>query len=94
MKQLPMVEMKVYSALCALETFKINGIEADYDDFGDKNDQSPDTAEPYGCGDMTFTPKMPTQAVLDKYKINLEQYTEIADELASKLSFGSCGWCV
>ncbi len=94
MKQLPMIEMEVYSALCALKVFRVNGIEADYDDFGDKYDQSPETAEDYACGDMTFTPKMPTQEVLDKYKITLEQYTEIADELASKLSFGACGWCV
>lgn len=93
MKRLPMYEMEVYGALCALQVFTIKGIEADYDDFGDKGDQSPDTAEDYACGDMQFIPKRPTQEVLDKYKITVDEYNEIANELASKLSFGRCGWC-
>ena len=28
--------IKPYGCLCELETFTINGIPADYDDFGDK----------------------------------------------------------
>ena len=94
MKQLPMFEVEVYSALCATKIFKVKGIEADKDDFGDQGDQAPEEAEDYACADMQFVPKRATQEVLDKYKITVDEYNEIADELASKLSFGSCGWCV
>ena len=36
---------------------------------------------------------MPTQSILDKYKINVDEYKVIVEELEDKLSFGSCGWC-
>lgn len=78
--------------LCALEKFEINGIKADYEDFGTKEDKAPELAEPYCCGNMRFTPKLATQEVLDKYKINVSEYNKICDKLDC-LSFGSCSWC-
>lgn len=83
-----------YGCICSLETFIINGIQASYEDFGDKEDQAPDKAEEYGCGDMEFIPKLPTQSVLDKYHINVDEYKEICNQLEEKLSFGYCGWCI
>jgi hypothetical protein len=83
----------VYDALCSTSTFVINGVDADCDDFGTKQDESPSTAEPYSCGDMRFTPKPAIDAVLSKYSITLDEYNKIAEELREKLSFGSCGWC-
>lgn len=88
------LKLEVYGALCECSEFKINGINADYDDFGDKYDDDAGNAQEYGCGNMHFHPKRPTPEILDKYKINLEEYNKIADELEEKLSFGSCGWCV
>ena len=41
-----------YGCICSLETFIINGMQASYEDFGDKEDQAPDKAEEYGCGDI------------------------------------------
>lgn len=87
------VEMEPYSALCSLRVFKINDIEADYNDFGEKEDINPTAAEPYGCGDMEFLPKAATQEVLDKYNITTDEYNEICKRLDC-LSFGNCGWCV
>lgn len=86
------LEIKCYSALCELEKFKINGIEADHKDFGTKMDTSPALAEPYCCYNMQFIPKLATQEVLDKYKINVEEYNQICKELDC-LSFGYCHWC-
>lgn len=86
--------LSVYSSLCTPATFEVNGVDADYDDFGDKWDRSPDDDESYGCGDMHFTPTDPTPQVLAKYSITRAEYVKIADELEDKLSFGSCGWCV
>ena len=86
-------EIEVYSALCSLSVFEINGITADYDDFGVKEDISPETAADYSCGDMHFTPKLATSEILKKYNINVDEYNEICEELEDKLSFGSCGWC-
>lgn len=86
-------ELKIYSALCSTEKFVINGVVADSDDFGDQGDAAQDQAEEYCCGDMTFTPKLPTEDVLKKYSISIKEYADIANELRERLSFGSCGWC-
>lgn len=83
-----------YGALCELQTFVINGVNADYEDFGEKYDDGPANAEDYACGDMTFYPKPATDVTLSKYKISADEYNTITEELRDKLSFGNCGWCV
>ena len=87
------LELEAMRALCELETFTINGISAEYEDFGEKYDDNRDAAEPYGCGDMCFFPKASTKEVLEKYNITEEEYKKVCEEL-DVLSFGSCGWCV
>jgi len=87
-------KIEVFSALCSLKTFTINGIEADEDDFVDKYDHSPEEAEEYACGDMQADIRPVSNRVLEKYKINEDEYMEIAEKVSEKLSFGSCGWCV
>ena len=74
------VEMEVYGCLCSLSKFEINGIKADYDDFGDKYDHDTENAEDYACGDMRFDSKPPTKEVLNTYGINEEEYYEICEE--------------
>ena len=88
------LKLDVYDALCSCAEFKINGIHADYEDFGDKYDDDRENAQEYGCGNMHFHPKRSTPEILDKYKITVDEYNQIADELEDKLSFGCCGWCV
>jgi hypothetical protein len=88
------IEFKVYGALCEMETFIINGVDADKDDFGTKQDESPETAEDYACGDMRFTRKPSTPAVLSKYGITEKEHADICEKLEDGLSFGCCGWCV
>jgi hypothetical protein len=79
---------------CELMTFIINGIEADEDDFGNSYDADSENAEEYGCGDHVFESKLPTQKVLDKYKISTDEYSKICDALTEKLHVGPCGWCI
>jgi hypothetical protein len=87
-------QMNVYSALCALSLFDINGIAASSSDFGEQGDRDPFNAEPYCCGDMRFERFVEPQAgVLERYNITREEYDSICDELEDVLSFGSCGWC-
>lgn len=88
------LEIKPYTCLCALRVFGINGTMADTADFGSQEDLDSANAEPYGCGNMTFTPKAPTKKVLRKYDITEKQYYTIANKLARVLSFGCCGLCV
>ena len=88
------LELKIYDALCATEVFRINGIKADGQDFGDKGDRHSSEAEAYSCADMHFTPKDPEPEVLKKYGIEEGEYWIIARQLEKELSFGSCGWCV
>ena len=87
------LNLKVFTCLCSCEEFSINGVKADSDDFGDQNDEDPEEEEYSGCGNMRFRAKLPTQEILDKYKINVDEYKKIAEELEDKLSFGNCGWC-
>ena len=89
------VQIGTYSSLpCSCEFFTINGLDAIIDDFGSVEDLRPDIAEPYGCGDRQFVPKMPTDEVLKKYSINLKDYSDICDILSEKLAVGGCGWCI
>jgi len=87
-------KIKAYDALCSLDGFIINGIEADEDDFVDKYDHSPETAEDYACGDMQADIISATSDVLEKYKITVDEYAEIAGKVAEEVSFGCCGECV
>ena len=42
------IDIKPYSALpCELEVFRINGIKADIDDFGNNYDANPEIADEY-----------------------------------------------
>ena len=88
------LELEFGSALCYVPTFVINGVNADTDDFGEKYDRSPETAEDYACGDMQFTSIPPSPKVLEKYHITEAEYSVIAGQLESGLSFGCCGLCV
>ena len=88
------LKLKIYGCLCSTEVFTINGIDADYDDFGEKYDHDTENAEDWGCGNMQFDGKDSTPEILAKYSINQSEYDEVVSELSEKLSFGSCGWCV
>ena len=87
------LELQAYCCLCALEKFIINGIPAEYEDFGDKEDLEPYNAPDYGCGNMQFIPRLPSQETLNKYHISIDEYNEICKELQENLSFGCCAWC-
>lgn len=87
------LKLKIYRRLFSTEVFEINGVDADYDDFGEKYDRGSD-AENYACANMQFTGKDSTPEILSKYSITQSEYDDVVSELADKLSFGSCGWCV
>lgn len=87
------LKLEIGHALCYTPTFTINGVDAGWEDFGEKYDRSPETAEDYCCGDMQFTRKPATLEVLSRYGITVEEYSEIASKLEAGLSWGSCGWC-
>ena len=71
----------------------MNGVTADYNDFGEKDDMASDEAEDYCCGDMRFERREATADILEKYKITEVEYSEICEKLEDGLSFGCCGWC-
>lgn len=78
---------------CETEVFTINGIEADYKDFGEKYDDDPDSACMGGCGNMIFAAKKMETKIMEKYQINEKEYEEIIKQLQEQLSFGECYWC-
>jgi hypothetical protein len=77
---------------CSLSSFIINNIDADIDDFGDTDQDA--QREPYTCDNRRFIPKLPTQPILDKYKIDLSDYSEICDKLEGALYISHCGMCI
>jgi len=85
------IEIKTFDALpCETEVFKVNNIKADVEDFGEVNTEP---AGSYTCS-ISFEAKMPKQDVLDKYKIDLEEYEEITNKLGDVFCRGICSWCV
>lgn len=83
-----------HSLPCELEVFTINGIAANYRDFGNVFDHNEEVEELYGCGDMYFKPNLPTSEVLQRYNITIDEYNTICMELENKLYVGKCGWCI
>lgn len=93
LKKEELEKIKALNALCELAPYiKINGVDFDYCDFGDKYDTEEENAEPYCCGNMKFIPKECDKKILEKYEITEEEYKQICVELDC-LSFGSCGLC-
>ena len=88
------LEVKARRALpCRTDIFKINDKDADLEDFGEGVDHGRSSADAYCCGDMRFDAHLPTQAVLDKYGINADQYRQVCDTLEAECSPGACEWC-
>ncbi|MCX7772321.1 MAG: hypothetical protein N2376_04320 [Clostridia bacterium] len=87
------LELDVYSTICETKRFVINGIQATYRDFGEKQDVSMDRTQPFCCGNMVFLPSLPTQQVLEKYGITKKEYHYICEMLRSCVSFGTCKLC-
>ena len=82
-----------------MDIFTINGIDADYEDFGEKYDRGSGYDYPNPCFDqicenMQFTGIPPTPGILEKYHITGGEYDEIVQKLTEGLSFGFCGMCV
>lgn len=88
------LELEIAKCLCWAKVFRINDIEADEDDFGEKYDENRSNAPEYGCGNMRFHPYSPDPRVMEKYHINAQEWNEICDKLVDGLSFGRCYWCV
>ncbi len=88
-------KLEVCSSYCTTAVFVINGVKAEFGDFGDRIDRTPESAGDYGgCGDLHFTPVPATEEILLKYAITEEEYEAIGKDLEDQLSFGACGWCV
>lgn len=75
---------------CSLEIFRINGIDADVDDFGERI-RGGDCFE--NTCSQKFEHKLPTDEVLAKYGITLSEYSEVCEELSDKLRVIGCGMC-
>lgn len=91
------IEVKPYHSLpCALELFKINGIDADMDDFGESGDSDPYNAPDYCCGCWKFKKHgdiKEIKAAMEKYSLTWEEFYEIGDLLEETLYVGECSWC-
>lgn len=78
-------------APCRLESFKINGIEADVNDFGFIK-----TLEKSYCGCLllNFVPSLPQKYLLSYYGITEKEYYEIIDKLKNIFNIEFCCECV
>lgn len=85
------LEIRPYRCLpCSLEVFKINGIVALEEDFGEKDIYGDCMECECHC---EFKPTLPTSDILSRYGICVEEYAEICEELKDALYVSACGWC-
>lgn len=90
------LELEIFSHLCSAKHFRINGVWASSDEFGEQSDNGgmDDIQDEGGCSNMEFVPnKFPKHHVLEKFNITESEYVEICKQLREKLSFGYCGLC-
>ena len=94
LKKEELESIRAFRALCELvPNIRINGVDLDYSDFGDKYDTEEENAEPYCCANMQFIPFNDVkEETLIKYNITEIEYRQIQEKLDC-LSFGCCGWC-
>ena len=72
------LRIRTYDSLpCRTSTFVVNNVLADVEDFGVTDCESDGD---YGC-------------IYNVFKITLEEFLEIGDELEKKLDVHDCGWC-
>lgn len=83
--------LNVYHSLpCKTEIFIINGIEANYEDFVVL---TLDSDGNYGCY-AGLENKLPTNDILKKYKIDVDEYAKVCNKLNKELVHGHCSWCL
>lgn len=94
LKKEELEKIKALNALCELVPYtRINGVNLDYCDFGNKYDTEEKNAEPYCCENMQFVPFDDVkEETLMKYNITESEYRQIQEKLDC-LSFGCCVWC-
>ena len=89
-------ELEVHDMICEPSEFTIFGKDADYEQFGVKEDIDCDYGE-WGCQNMkftAFTDEAKIEACCKEYSIDRAQFDEICKALDEGLSFGECGACV
>lgn len=82
--------MKIQDKHCRVNLdFKINGVKASPDDFGEVTETEP---ADYACGNLQFDPKGPDRRVMKKYGIDEDQWETVTKELKKEIK-GSCYRC-
>lgn len=88
-----MVEVKIEKMKwlpCSCKEFTINGKSASPSDFGtSESGGDPGQGNCYS----KFVHGYPTEEVLQKYGITLNEFREICEKLEDELYIGSCGLC-
>ena len=86
------VVIKIYeSSPCIAKIFNINDKKAYLDDFGEIKRQNLDR---YQCNLSGFAAKMPSNKILNKYKITVDEYAEIVEYLNTVFDYGVCYMCM
>ena len=83
------LEVETYETMpCELQTFRINGVDAELEDFGMV---IKDDFGGYECTDIRF--EETNQPPLGKYGLTYEEYDEVCQVLSSTFKIGRCDWC-
>ena len=83
------LEVETYETMpCELQTFRINGVDAELEDFGMV---VKDDFGGYECTDLSF--EEGGQPPLKKYNLTYNDYVEICRVLSDIFNIGSCDWC-
>ena len=92
---------KRFNRPCSPEYFRINGQNAELEDFGnyefgDLAECSDEDIRQYGCYKCHFVacPAIKNERARNKYNLNIEEYDEVCKVLETEFNIGTCGWCV
>ena len=75
---------------CTIDKFRINGIRANEEDFGEIQKEHLGN---YSCRLSGFSHGKLSQEILDKYNISFDEFYEICDRLDEVFDYGHCSYC-
>ena len=81
---------------CSISKFRINGVSAEVEDFGEYCDHDKEHAESYCCGNMSFkghTSALELMKASEKYNLSAIELERVIGVLTDFLQIGKCGMC-
>lgn len=90
------IEIETYKSLpCRTKAFRVNGIDADINDFGETDDTGRCNVTECGCGCMEFVSNnSKMNDAMQRYNVSEDEFHEVQKRLELSLCVGECSLCL